>query len=97
MKIDAGAGGDATAKPEIEEDGKVGTAEGPGRKQREKDAEDVKRGYFLGPEEKYYMRALGKDPRNDIADFRADFPLLAEEIDIPPLFDPDAYFSSVLR
>ncbi|EKX39134.1 hypothetical protein GUITHDRAFT_143741 [Guillardia theta CCMP2712] len=97
MKVEGRADGAGGADAEREEGEKAGDAQGPARTQVEKDEVERRRGYFLGPEEKYYMRALGKDPRKDIADFASDFPLLAEEVDIPPLFDRDAYFSSVLR
>mmetsp|Transcript_16549 Transcript_16549/g.41848 ORF Transcript_16549/g.41848 Transcript_16549/m.41848 type:complete len:426 (+) Transcript_16549:147-1424(+) len=53
--------------------------------------------FFISQSEKYYLRALGTDPRKDIADLKTDFPQLADDIQLPELFDPADYFSSVLR
>ncbi|KAH3754447.1 hypothetical protein DPMN_189122 [Dreissena polymorpha] len=47
--------------------------------------------------EKYYLRALGDDPRKDIADIRVQFPNLASDINIPPFFPEEKFFSSVFR
>ena len=43
------------------------------------------------------MRALGVDPRKDIADFEQDFPELAEDVRIPAFCDKEEKFSSVMR
>lgn len=48
-------------------------------------------------DEKYYLRALGDDPRKDIADIHTQFPALACDINIPECFTPDRFFSSVFR
>ncbi|XP_006029824.1 tRNA wybutosine-synthesizing protein 5 isoform X1 [Alligator sinensis] len=53
--------------------------------------------YFISEDEKYYLRSLGEDPRKDIADIRKQFPLLAEDIQIPEYFAKEQFFSSVFR
>ncbi|XP_052234433.1 tRNA wybutosine-synthesizing protein 5-like isoform X1 [Dreissena polymorpha] len=53
--------------------------------------------YFAEETEKYYLRALGDDPRKDIADIRVQFPNLASDINIPPFFPEEKFFSSVFR
>lgn len=60
-------------------------------------SEDVHDEYFLSPEEKYYLRSLGDDPRKDISDITVQFPTLAEDINIPKLYPEDRFFSSVFR
>lgn len=60
-------------------------------------SEDVHEEYFLCPEEKYYLRSLGDDPRKDISDIRVQFPTLAEDINIPRFYPDDQFFSSVFR
>ncbi|KGL79504.1 tRNA wybutosine-synthesizing protein 5, partial [Tinamus guttatus] len=52
--------------------------------------------YFLSEDEKYYLRSLGDDPRQDIADIRKQFPVLAEDIQIPEYFEKEQFFSSVM-
>lgn len=42
-------------------------------------------------------RALGKDPRKDVAHFASDFPDLAKDLELPQLYEPQDYFSSVMR
>ena len=58
---------------------------------------DKQEKYFLSPEEKYYLRSLGDDPRKDIADIHKQFPKLAEDFKIPNIFDEKSFFSSVFR
>ena len=53
--------------------------------------------YFLHPHEKYYLRSLGDDPRKEIADIQKQFPKLAEDLKIPPIFETESFFSSVFR
>ncbi|KAL3853893.1 hypothetical protein ACJMK2_013192 [Sinanodonta woodiana] len=53
--------------------------------------------FFISENEKYYLRALGDDPRKDIADISHQFPELAQDIHIPPFFNKDRFFSSVFR
>ncbi|XP_072047446.1 tRNA wybutosine-synthesizing protein 5-like [Amphiura filiformis] len=53
--------------------------------------------YFFEPDELYYLRALGNDPRKDIADINTQFPSLAGDINIPDFVPQDKLFSSVLR
>ena len=53
--------------------------------------------WFFLKTEKYYLRALGDDPRKDIADIRKQFPTLADDITIPPFFPEEKFFSSVFR
>jgi hypothetical protein len=52
---------------------------------------------FFLQNEKYYLRALGDNPRTDIADITKQFPELAEDIYIPQFFSPERFFSSVFR
>ena len=47
--------------------------------------------------EYYYLRALGGNPRKDIADIKKDFPSLAADIHIPEAFPEDQFYSSVFR
>lgn len=47
--------------------------------------------------ERYYLRALGKDVRKDRANFSEQFPELAEDLEIPPIFPSNLFFSSVFR
>lgn len=46
----------------------------------------------------YYLRSLGADARaQDVADVRKQFPDVADDVQLPPFFSEDAFFSSVLR
>lgn len=48
--------------------------------------------------ESYYLRALGSgDPRKEVADIKKDFPELADDIQFPPFFEEEQFFSSVFR
>lgn len=60
-------------------------------------AEELHDEFFLSEDEKYYLRALGDDPRKDVADIHVQFPELAKDIKFPELFDKDKLFSSVFR
>lgn len=60
-------------------------------------SETVHKEYFICPEEKYYLRSLGDDPRKDISDIAVQFPNLAQDIKIPKLYPEDRFFSSVFR
>ncbi|NXS02625.1 TYW5 protein, partial [Oxylabes madagascariensis] len=53
--------------------------------------------YFLTEDEKYYLRSVGEDVRKDIADIRKQFPILAEDVQIPEYFEKEQFFSSVFR
>ncbi|NXT93333.1 TYW5 protein, partial [Anhinga rufa] len=53
--------------------------------------------YFLSEDEKYYLRSVGEDARKDIADIRKQFPVLAEDVQIPEYFEKEQFFSSVFR
>ncbi|XP_074685632.1 tRNA wybutosine-synthesizing protein 5 isoform X3 [Strix aluco] len=53
--------------------------------------------YFLSEDEKYYLRSVGEDARKDIADIRKQFPILAEDVQIPEYFEKEQFFSSVFR
>ncbi|XP_041374822.1 tRNA wybutosine-synthesizing protein 5-like [Gigantopelta aegis] len=53
--------------------------------------------FFLCENECYYLRALGDDPRKDIAKIDKQFPRLAQDIVFPDFFDGDSVFSSVFR
>lgn len=48
-------------------------------------------------DECYYLRAVGGNPRKDIANLSEDYPTLALDINLPSLFPPEKLFSSVLR
>ena len=52
---------------------------------------------FIKQTEKYYLRALGDDPRKDVANISIHFPELARDINIPDFFEPSQFFSSVFR
>jgi len=54
-------------------------------------------GFFLQRDEKYYLRALGADPRKSIANLETDWPALAKEISTSSLCAEESFFSSVLR
>lgn len=54
--------------------------------------------FFMGPNEYYYLRSLGLDPRGrEVADIRKQFPFIAADLKIPRFFKEEAFFSSVLR
>ncbi|XP_035754989.1 tRNA wybutosine-synthesizing protein 5 isoform X2 [Egretta garzetta] len=53
--------------------------------------------YFLSEDEKYYLRSVGEDARKDIADIRKQFPILADDVQIPEYFEKEQFFSSVFR
>ncbi|CAF0715070.1 unnamed protein product [Brachionus calyciflorus] len=53
--------------------------------------------FFISENEKYYLRSLGTDDRKDIANIKAEFPEIADDICFPPLFDKEKFFSSVFR
>ncbi|PAA87801.1 hypothetical protein BOX15_Mlig018120g2, partial [Macrostomum lignano] len=54
--------------------------------------------YFLCPEERYYLRALGGDSRSEPAQLARQFPQLAPELRLPDqLYPSERQFSSVLR
>lgn len=54
--------------------------------------------YFVHPEEIYYLRSLGNDPRGkDVANFLRQYPKLAEDLKVPPFFKEKDFFSSVFR
>lgn len=52
---------------------------------------------YFQQREKYYLRALGKDVRRDRANFKEQFPELAEDLVIPEIFPTHLFFSSVFR
>ncbi|POI27320.1 hypothetical protein CIB84_008930 [Bambusicola thoracicus] len=60
-------------------------------------AEIKHKDYFLSEDEKYYLRSVGEDVRKDIADIRKQFPVLAEDVQIPEYFEKEQFFSSVFR
>ena len=47
--------------------------------------------------EKYCLRALGDDPRNDIANIHEQFPDLAEDIKFSDFYPKEGFFSNVLK
>ncbi|XP_065673076.1 tRNA wybutosine-synthesizing protein 5 [Hydra vulgaris] len=57
----------------------------------------VQSNFFICSEEKYYLRSLGEDIRNDAADIRKQFPKLSQDLIIPNLFDESSFFSSIFR
>ncbi|KAI8776077.1 tRNA wybutosine-synthesizing protein 5 isoform X1 [Biomphalaria glabrata] len=59
--------------------------------------EDEHADYFIAQKEKFYLRALGHDPRKDVADISVQFPELAQDLTIPQVFEREKFFSSVFR
>ena len=53
--------------------------------------------YFCSPDEKYYLRSLGLDPRKDTADIKSQFPSLADDLRFPSFYKDECFFSSVFR
>ncbi|XP_059156601.1 tRNA wybutosine-synthesizing protein 5-like [Physella acuta] len=53
--------------------------------------------FFIDPTEKYYLRALGEDPRKDAADISVQFPQLAADLIVPKFYEDGKFFSSVFR
>ena len=49
------------------------------------------------PDEWFYLRSLGSDPRRDVSDISEGFPELAPDFVAPPFVPDDAFFSSVFR
>ena len=49
------------------------------------------------PNEWFYLRSLGTDPRKDVSDVSAGFPELAPDFVAPPFVPDGAFFSSVFR
>ncbi|GAB1602796.1 tRNA wybutosine-synthesizing protein 5-like [Argonauta hians] len=60
-------------------------------------SQDINENYFICPEEKYYLRSLGDDPRSSIANITEQFPQLAQDLNIPDVFPSQSFFSSVFR
>lgn len=60
-------------------------------------SKEINEDFFISPQEKYYLRSLGDDPRKSVADVHKQFPLLMKDLDIPPLFPAENFFSSVFR
>ncbi|KAK7506779.1 hypothetical protein BaRGS_00002254 [Batillaria attramentaria] len=60
-------------------------------------AESTHSEFFIDQDEVYYLRALGDDPRKDIANIHQQFPDLAKDLNIPDFFEPSKFFSSVFR
>ena len=49
------------------------------------------------PNEWFYLRSLGTDPRKDVSDIAVGFPELAPDFVAPPFVPDGAFFSSVFR
>lgn len=45
----------------------------------------------------WYFRSLGEDVRKDVSNFHKQFPLLANDVSFPNLFQKEDFFSSVFR
>ena len=45
----------------------------------------------------FYLRSLAKSARDEVADFRNDFSEIKDDVEFPPLFDEEQFFSSVFR
>ncbi|CAI9716881.1 Hypothetical predicted protein [Octopus vulgaris] len=60
-------------------------------------SQDSNEEFFICPEEKYYLRSLGDDPRNTVANIEEQFPQIANDLNIPDLFPAKSFFSSVFR
>ncbi|KAK9916814.1 hypothetical protein WJX75_007384 [Coccomyxa subellipsoidea] len=52
---------------------------------------------LIAPDERYYLRSIGTNPRKEPSDIAAAFPDLAADLKVPQLFPSDRLFSSVLR
>ena len=53
--------------------------------------------YIISPNERYYLRSLGSDPRREVADLSKSFPELGRAFRVPELLEGRGLFSSVLR
>ena len=53
--------------------------------------------YFVSPHERLYLRSLGLDPRREVADFFASFPVLAQHFRVPHILQSTTAHSSVFR
>ncbi|KAG1653659.1 tRNA wybutosine-synthesizing protein 5 [Nymphon striatum] len=53
--------------------------------------------FFFDQNELYYLRSLGDNARKDPADIKKQFPSLASDINFPPYFTDESFFSSVFR
>jgi tRNA wybutosine-synthesizing protein 5 len=53
--------------------------------------------YFISPQERYYLRALGDNARKETADFSRDFPELCKYFKAPAFLPSSQTFSSVFR
>ncbi|XP_061413585.1 tRNA wybutosine-synthesizing protein 5 isoform X1 [Lethenteron reissneri] len=60
-------------------------------------AEEKHSKFFFCENEKYYLRALGNDPKKDVADIRKQFPELAKDVILPEFYEEEQFFSSVFR
>lgn len=61
-------------------------------------SQDTQEDYFIQPKEYYYLRSLSSERRGrEVSDIRKQFPQIASDILIPSFFNPDDFFSSVLR
>uniref|UniRef100_A0A0B6ZND8 tRNA wybutosine-synthesizing protein 4 n=1 Tax=Arion vulgaris TaxID=1028688 RepID=A0A0B6ZND8_9EUPU len=60
-------------------------------------SEEIHDNFFIDKTEKYYLRALGEDPRKDVANLAVQFPNLVDDIHIPQYFEYSKFFSSVFR
>eukprot|EP00854_Cymbomonas_tetramitiformis_P019495 gene19495-23312_t len=45
----------------------------------------------------YYLRSVGANPRKQASHFKELFPELAGDVEVPPFFAAESYFSSVMR
>ncbi|KAG8227587.1 hypothetical protein J437_LFUL000687 [Ladona fulva] len=59
---------------------------------------NVQDDYFIHPQELYYLRSLGTEPRGtDVAVFEEHYPSLSDDLKIPEMFGKEKFFSSILR
>jgi tRNA wybutosine-synthesizing protein 5 len=61
-------------------------------------AQDTQQDFFISERELYYLRSVTADARSvQVSRLQADFPELSDDFRLPELFEPDRFFSSVLR
>jgi len=53
--------------------------------------------YFISPNEGYYMRSLGSDPRKEVADFWKGYPTLAKDFKLPAFAQGIKAHSTIFR
>eukprot|EP00210_Caulerpa_lentillifera_P009558 g9116.t1 len=52
---------------------------------------------FLSPDESYYLRSIGMNPRKERSWIHKSFPVLSQDLKLPSFLDEEKLFSTVLR